>query len=386
MEAFSDGQIARKIRALLKALQSFERPNSTSRARGKRPSLLSAAQRTTLDVYLRAHEQVLLARGKLGAEWQVDLELLRLDAEYQTLRSNLRYQSGIAPGLAHLSGARSAASKLLAVHKLTEQLSPGIRKQRVKSSSTFTHKASGALKWVRKPEFRKIVSSQQKRAEALGPALAAYHSLSHASLEGMIPSGPGGTGSGGTDAWAENVVRINRNGFAGTGFFVTSTLIVTAAHVVHTPGTPPPQASELSIQLSDGSSSDVLAVTLNPSWNANSPTLDTALLAVSAIDGLGLSVLWDFGNHISTEVARYGYPANPSEDGYGAGIVQRAGPTFITSDGAMQIPAGASGCPLLYVSNGITQAVGIGTARSNNTSASATFIGLPMLHQLLPGF
>ena len=384
MDPISDGQVARNIRGLFEALEIFEGPRPRGRTQRK-PSLLVPAQRAALQAYLDAHERVLEARAELGPEWQIDLELVQLDAEYQRLRSNLQYQSGIAPGIQHLSGPRSAASRLRAIQHLSERLSiPS--KRRSGSVSAFSHDVAGTLSWTKKAAFRKITACAQRRAEVLGPALAAYHSFSTSRLDNAVASGPGGFGTApaSNDAWAENVVRIHRNGFAGTGFFVTSTLLVTAAHVVHTPGTPPPLPSELSVELNDGSSRRVLAVTPNPEWTSSKPTLDTAWLAVDSVDGLGLPLLWDFGNHVSTKIARYGYPASASDDGYGTGSVQRAGPTFITSDNALQIPAGASGCPLLFASNGVTRAVGIGTARSNVASTSATFIGLPLLHQLLP--
>lgn len=387
MLSMSDGQTVEKMRALLAAVAAHEATNGSRRA-GGRSALLSPAQRQALSTYFDAHERVLKAREAVKREWQLDFALLSLDAEYQRHRARVMYESGLAPGLPHLSGPRSIAARLRALQALRELLPSSAKKTKPSTlSPDFAAQAALVLKSAKNPIYRKIAGLREQRARALGPALAVFEVLTHSRLTGIQPSGPGTTaaGSSGDDHWAASVVKINRNGgFAGTGFFVTSTLVVTAAHVVHTPGTPAPKADELSIDLPTGETLDVLSVAPNPSWSAGMPTLDTALLATSSVDGLGLPIVWDFGNHVAVEVARFGYPSDGS-DGYGIGLVERAGGTFTTRNAAMQIPAGASGCPLVYGIQGVTHAVGVGTARSTGSSSSAVFIGLPMLHQLFPG-
>jgi hypothetical protein len=387
MLSMSDGQTVKKMRALLAVVAAHEASNGSRGAR-RRSALLSPGQRHALSTYFEAHERVLKARETVKREWQLDFALLSLDAEYQRHRARVRYESGLAPGLPHLSGPRSLAAKLRALQTLRELLPASAKKTKQSTlSPDFAEQAALVLKSGKNPIYRKLAALGEQRARALGPALAVFEALTHSQLTGVQPSGPGAAaaGSSGDDHWAASVVKINRNGgFAGTGFFVTSTLVVTAAHVVQTPRTPPPNAGELSIDLPTGETLNVLSVAPNPSWNAGMPTFDTALLATSSVDGLGLPVVWDFGNHVAVEVARFGYPSDGS-DGYGIGVVERAGGTFTTRNSAMQIPAGASGCPLLYGIQGVTHAVGVGTARSAGSSSSAVFIGLPMLPQLFPG-
>jgi hypothetical protein len=180
--------------------------------------------------------------------------------------------------------------------------------------------------------------------------------------------------------YGRSIVRILvHDELTGTGFLVRPTVIVTAAHVIGASTAP----SAVRVQSRSGEELDVEAVRVNQEWASSQRSdRDIALVLISSVEGAGLPILWNFAAAGgSYEVARYGYPA-AGTGAYGVGRIHRGGNRFFTGDSALQIPAGESGCPLLYESGGVF-ATGIGTARSNPGDPNA-FIGIPMLHSTVP--
>jgi hypothetical protein len=337
--------------------------------------------------YVRSHDAVSRAGRRLtqkhiGEGRPLEVELLALDACYQRVHARLR-ASGLSPGVSTLSGSHSLLDALRAVHTAVHLLSTD--SEASPEDREFAARGRSLLRVTKSAEYKSLARAHDARAQALGPALRALRSVRHQGTSGVVLSDASSAAVSAqvqSASYAASIVHILVNNEAiGTGFLVMPTVVVTAAHVIG----PSTAASQVRVQCATGDELDVNGVKINADWASSQQTdRDAAVILVTG-EGAGLPILWDFAASGGTfEVARYGYPADGSPS-YGTGRVHRAGGRFFTGDQALQVPAGESGCPLLYESGGTVSAVGIGTARSHAGDPNA-FIGIPLLKSILPSF
>lgn len=339
--------------------------------------------------YVRSHDAVRRASRRLMRKHMdegrpLDVELLALDAYYQRVHARLR-AGGLSPGVSTLSGGHSLLDALRALHTAAHLLSTD--SEASPEDRDFLARCRSVLRLTKSSEYKGLARAHEARAQALGPALRALRSVRQHGTQGVVLSDASSAAvsaqvqSGAS--YAASIVHVLVNNEAiGTGFLVMPTVVVTAAHVIG----PSTVASQVRVQCATGDELDVSGVKINADWASSQQTdRDAAVILVAGSDGAGLPILWDFAaSGGSFDVARYGYPADGSPS-YATGRVHRAGGRFFTGDEALQVPAGESGCPLLYESGGNVSAAGIGTARSHAGDPNA-FIGIPLLKAILPSF
>jgi hypothetical protein len=325
--------------------------------------------------FLEAHDAVCRLEAAFGdAEPRLALSLVALDAAYQCARSDLRARKKEAPAVRSLTGDVVEYDAVQAIDELCASLTShgDARWAKRHLEGPLGKLRPEILRAIaRVPAAHDLREARAARAGVFGLASARSTTL----LARRDPTGAAGLLmrrlASSTD-WTQSVVKVwcDDMGTQGSGVFIRSNLVVTAAHVIAIRGAP--DASHVHIEIPARGSSRLTATRLP--YVGETVAEDYALIEVPRVDVPAMIVKGDFNPPDNYEVSRWGYPIDGGPRG-AVGHISRHGDLFYTTD--LHLPGGVSGGAVAAAFADGVKLVGIGTTDEPGAT-DEWFMGIPL--------
>ncbi|TKD04497.1 trypsin-like serine peptidase [Polyangium fumosum] len=365
-----------------RTIKTFLQANSAA------PSLGSGGVDRAARSFLVADEEIERIEAMVVAK-QPDLPLLllRADATYEPIAEVIRHHRAYQHVPRSLVGPAGELQGLLALQALVPQIQ---KENEPMWRPELVEELSGAAKQLLDIEVpADLVEVYHSARKTRGDAVKALLDADLIPREGprsdpridTVKKGLPGRDDRGSE-WADSVVQVTANGLkpkVGSGVFLGSYLVLTAAHVVvgaHSVTVASPRL---------GRSFRVRDVKVHPGFSQGRVDCDYALIEVEHAPGLGVWRKRDFGASGGRHsVVRYGFPTSGSR--FGEGSVERIGDgrAFFSDD--LTVPPGASGGGLFHASGDKVYLVGITTNDDTPTGPNKSYVGLALsgMYELLP--